>query len=153
MRIIAVVFGECNAILLAFYSHHSEKVERFPPKQVHQSICCVIPGKRTLDPGSSLLETTSQPRNKPPPDPKKRVIPGSRGPRRIGNDPVGQRPGIQWPGVAKSVCHRDRRSLPNRQLRCLCRTDFGSPARKQTSPGYLPHRHTVFLKSKKKIDI
>jgi len=31
------------------------------------------------------------------------------------------------PGVAKSVCHRDRRSLPNRQLRCLCRTDFGSP--------------------------
>jgi hypothetical protein len=30
-------------------------------------------------------------------------------------------------GVAKSVCHRDRRSLPNRQLRCLCRTDFGSP--------------------------
>jgi len=31
-------------------------------------------------------------------------------------------------GVAKSVCHRDRRSLPNRQLRCLCRTDFGSPS-------------------------
>jgi len=30
-------------------------------------------------------------------------------------------------GVAKSVCHRDRRSLPKRQLRCLCRTDFGSP--------------------------
>ena len=32
-------------------------------------------------------------------------------------------------GVAKSVCHRDRRYLPNRQLRCLCRTDFGSPIR------------------------
>ena len=29
--------------------------------------------------------------------------------------------------MAKSVCHRDRRSLPSRQLRCLCRTDFGSP--------------------------
>jgi len=36
-------------------------------------------------------------------------------------------PVIQCSGVAKSVCHRDRRSLPNRQLRCLCRTDFGSP--------------------------
>jgi hypothetical protein len=34
-----------------------EKVEWFPPKQVHQAIYCVIPGKRTLDPGSSLLET------------------------------------------------------------------------------------------------
>jgi len=41
-----------------------EMVERFPrnkshptPKQVHQVIFCVIPGKRTLDPGSSLLET------------------------------------------------------------------------------------------------
>jgi len=32
-------------------------VERFPKKQVHQVIFCVIPGKRTLDPGSSLLET------------------------------------------------------------------------------------------------
>jgi len=31
------------------------------------------------------------------------------------------------PGVAKSVCHRDRRSLSSRQLRRLCRTDFGSP--------------------------
>jgi hypothetical protein len=35
-------------------------------------------------------------------------------------------------GVAKSVCHRGRRPLPNRQLRCLCRTDFDSPARKHT---------------------
>jgi len=36
-------------------------------------------------------------------------------------------PGSSSQGVAKSVCHRDRRSLPNRQLRCLCRTDFGNP--------------------------
>jgi len=49
------------------------------------------------------------------------VIPGRRGPL------WGGWPGIQCPGVAKSVCHRDRRSLPSRQLRCLCRTDFGSP--------------------------
>ena len=40
-----------------------EMVERFPrnkshptPKQVHQVIFCVIPGKRTLDPGSSLFK-------------------------------------------------------------------------------------------------
>ena len=36
-------------------------------------------------------------------------------------------------GVAKSVCHRDRRSLTNRQLRRPCRTEFGSPIR--GSPG------------------
>ena len=41
-------------------------------------------------------------------------------------------------GVAKSVCHRDRRSLPNRQLYRLCRTDFGSPTTKQTKPDYIP---------------
>jgi len=35
-----------------------------PPEQVHQTIHCVIPGKRMLDPGSSLLETTTQPWNK-----------------------------------------------------------------------------------------
>ena len=56
-----------------------------------------------------------------------RVIPGSWGPL------WGGLPGIQCPGVAKSVCHRDRRSLPNRQLRCLCRTDFGSPIPRQSA--------------------
>ncbi|OQC09635.1 MAG: hypothetical protein BWX75_00946 [Candidatus Cloacimonetes bacterium ADurb.Bin088] len=33
----------------------------------------------------------------------------------------------------QSPCHRDRRSLPNRQLRCLCRTDFGSPILRQSA--------------------
>jgi len=97
MRIIAVVFGECNTILFALFMNDGEKdyrtritgstgslkverwkgemVERCPRYKLYQAIYCVIPG------------------------------------------------------VAKSVCHRDRRSLPNRQLRCLCRTDFGSPAR------------------------
>ena len=37
-------------------------------------------------------------------------------------------------GVVKSVCHRDRRSLQNRQLCCLCRTDFGSPIPRSSAP-------------------
>ena len=37
-----------------------------PPEQVHQAIYRVIPGKRMLDPGSSLLETTRQTRNNHP---------------------------------------------------------------------------------------
>ena len=37
-------------------------VERFP-KKPYQAIYCVIPGKRMLDPGSSLLETSSKSRN------------------------------------------------------------------------------------------
>jgi len=59
----------------------------------------------------------------------------SRGPRRIGNDPLGWDSLTRDParGVAKSVCHSERRSLPNRQLRRLCRTEFGSPIR--GSPG------------------
>jgi len=36
-------------------------VERSPPKQVHQAIYRVIPGKRMIDPGSNLLKTTTQP--------------------------------------------------------------------------------------------
>ena len=49
---------------------------------------------------------------------------------RVVSDPTIYR--VITRGVAKSVCHRDRRSLPNRQLRRLCRTDFGSPTTKQT---------------------
>ena len=45
-------------------------------------------------------------------------------------------PGSSAQGVAKSVCHRDRRSLPKRQLRCLCRTDFGSPRNKPQQTTY-----------------
>ena len=45
-------------------------------------------------------------------------------------------------GVAKSVCHRDRRSPPSRQLSCLCQTDFGSPRNKshQTTK---PRHHSL----------
>ena len=66
MRIIAVVFGECYTILLAFYFHHSEKVERFPRNKPNKTICRAIPGKRMLDPGSSLFRPhhITQPWNK-----------------------------------------------------------------------------------------
>ena len=83
----------------------------------HQATHRVIPGS---DPGSSLLETATQPRNNHP--------------QAIKPCHHGLRPVIQCPGVAKSVCHRDRRSLQNRQLRCLCRTDFGSPIPRSSAP-------------------
>ena len=63
--------------------------------------------------------------------PKKRQIPNPDPRQSAPFIPVYLRePWNPWSnaqGVAKSVCHRDRRSLSNRQLRCLCRTDFGSP--------------------------
>ena len=103
-----------------------EMVERFPrnkshptPKQVHQVIFCVIPGKRTLDPGSSLLETPVERWKWRFSDRQYKVAALAIAPFGIA---------VHGGGVAKSVCHRDRRSLPNRQLRCLCRTDFGSPS-------------------------
>ena len=101
-----------------------EMVERCPrneshptSKQVHQVIFCVIPGKRMLDPGSSLLETPVERWKWRFSDRQYKVAALARAPSGI----------AVHGGVAKSVCHRDRRSLPNRQLRCLCRTDFGNP--------------------------
>ena len=73
-------------------------VERFPRNRLYQTIYRVIPGKRMLDPGSSLLKPKKYQTQK-----QARPITPIRGSL----------------GVAKSVCHRDRRSLPNSQLRCL----------------------------------
>ena len=78
-----------------------------------------------LEPGSSLFKPQNN-HQTPKQPPLYNPYPRSSAPlsayicvNRLSRDPVF--------GVAKSVCHRDRRSLPNRQLRCLCRTDFGSP--------------------------
>jgi hypothetical protein len=76
MQIIAVVFGECHTILLAFYFYHSEKVERWnggkvPPKQNTPDLKTVssradgVPSG-VADPGSSLLETSTQSQNRTP---------------------------------------------------------------------------------------
>ena len=80
-------------------------------------------GDLSRDPVFSSPKTTTRPPKQPP---LYNPYPRSSAPlsayicvNRLSRDPVF--------GVAKSVCHRDRRSLPNRQLRCLCRTDFGSP--------------------------
>ena len=64
-----------------------EMVERFPRNKPQQALS-VSSRASLLDPGSSLLKTNSQPRNKPR-QTTHRVIPAYRGPRRIGNDPVG----------------------------------------------------------------
>ena len=81
-----------------------------------------------LEPGSSLFKPQNN-HQTPKQPPLYNPYPRSSAPlsayicvNRLSRDPVF--------GVAKSVCHRDRRSLPNRQLRCLCRTDFGSPRNK-----------------------
>ena len=61
-------------------------VERCPRNKVHQTIYCVIPGRRgpsgVADPGSSLLEMTTRPRNKCQ-QTTYCVIPGRRGPSGV----------------------------------------------------------------------
>ena len=51
--------GSSGCLLCKLKGWNGGKV---PPKQVHQAIYCVIPA---CEPGSSLLETTTQPQNKP----------------------------------------------------------------------------------------
>jgi hypothetical protein len=102
---------------------------RQPTKQTPPSYILCHPGQR---PGIQSFEAQKQ-----APDPEAspllrpirahpRLLSASICVNRVSRDPVS--------GVAKSVCHRDRRSLPNRQLRCLCRTDFGSPIPRQSAP-------------------
>jgi hypothetical protein len=109
-------------------SHQTPKQTTIRPKTVSSRPVGVPAKARSglvgwLEPGSSLFKPQNNHQT-----PKKqhnpirahlRLLSAYICVNRLSRDPVS--------GVAKSVCHRDRRSLPNRQLRCLCRTDFGSP--------------------------
>jgi len=106
------------------------------PQTIHR----VIPGS---DPGSSLLiMSTNYTNYHELKEQDKDMHPAKNTSTKSQNNPHNINPRQSAPficenprephdpgafGVAKSVCHRDRRSLPDRQLRCLCRTDFGSP--------------------------
>ncbi len=111
-------------------SHQTPKQTTIRPKTVSSRPVGVPAKARSglvgwLEPGSSLFKPQNN-HQTPKQPPLYNPYPRSSAPlsayicvNRLSRDPVF--------GVAKSVCHRDRRSLPNRQLRCLCRTDFGSP--------------------------
>ena len=90
-----------------------------------------------LDPGSSLLETTTQPRNKAPPDHKTvSSRPANRDPvPRGGKVRLPQRPEVS-PKQATPL------PLPNRLRQPLKKQDMGKqPALKQISPYYIPRHH------------
>ena len=146
MQNIDVVFGECNTILFAFFSvmvkrwkgvfeverWKGGKVERFP-RNKSTKLYIVSSRASVLDPGSSLLETTTQPRNKAPPDHKTvSSRPANRDPvHRGGKVRLPQRPEV-------SSKQATPLPLPNRLRQPLIKQDMGKqPALKQISPDYI----------------